>query len=151
MAEVSRTRVLARVLRALVAIVLLIVAPGMAPAQRRDAVPALETATRFLLAWGHRQDADWTRTALGAVVVRIGQAQWTLHGDEHVPPVTLVFPFAGLRPVWVGADVRGVAVRSLCLRVGVRVHCGRGTVTLTRAGNSYRVMAVSLAAGAGRP
>jgi len=140
-----------RLLLRLVAAVLLIVTPAVAHAQRRDAAPAVETATRFLLAWGHRQDADWTRTALGAVVVRIGQAQWTLHGDEDVPPVALEFPFAGLRPVWVGTDVRGVTVRSLCLRVGARVHCGRGTVTLTRLENAYRVMAVSLAGGAARP
>ncbi|OGL16246.1 MAG: hypothetical protein A3F92_05725 [Candidatus Rokubacteria bacterium RIFCSPLOWO2_12_FULL_71_22] len=140
-----------RLLLWLVAAVLLIVTPAVAHAQRRDATAAVETATRFLLGWGHRRDADWARAATRAVVVRIGQAQWTLRGDEPVPAVVLVFPFVGLRPVWVGADVKGVTVRSLCLSVGGRVHCGRGTVTLTRLENAYRVTAVSLAAGASRP
>lgn len=116
-----------------------------ADAQRADATAAIATAERFLLAWGHRRPGFWDHAAGPTIMVRIGQSEQTLRRDDPAPAVTLVFPFKGLTTVRAGAEVKGVAVQALCLKVREQAQCGQGTLTLTRTGDAYRVTAVSLA------
>jgi hypothetical protein len=130
----------------------------MAPAQQPAApmehanVPAqpspssaehIQTAQKFLMAWGHQRWDDLRHVATDEVTIRIGDKSYVLAPGMGKSEVMLVFPFRGLSTVRVDGAVKGITIEDVGLKVGSDEVRGPGTLTLTEEAGAFRVMAVS--------
>jgi hypothetical protein len=103
----------------------------------------IQTAQKFLLAWGHQRWDDLRHVAADQVTIRIGDKSYLLAPGMGKAEVMLVFPFRGLSTVRVDGTVKGITIEDVGLKVGSDEVRGPGTLTLQEEAGAFRVMAVS--------
>lgn len=114
-------------------------------ADESKAPPAhIAAAHAFLLAWGHGQWDELRGVAADAVPVKLGEQVITLEPASRKAEVMLQFPFRGLSTIRNGAEVTGVTVSELAVRVGDKEIRGPATVTLKEEAGLFRVTEVAL-------
>jgi hypothetical protein len=114
------------------------------PAQlARPMAGHIETAQKFLMAWGHQRWDDLRHVAADQVTIRIGDKSYLLAPGMGKAEVMLVFPFRGLSTVRVDGTVKGITIEDVGLKVGSDEVRGPGTLTLQEEAGAFRVMAVS--------
>jgi hypothetical protein len=118
-----------------------------APAEQPQMSPStpghIETAQKFLMAWGHQRWEDLRHVAADQVTIRIGDKSYMLAPAMGKSEVMLVFPFRGLSTLRVNGTVKGITIEDVGLKVGNEEVRGPGTLTLQEEAGTYRVMAVS--------
>jgi hypothetical protein len=142
-------------------LLVLLLGPALAQAQQPTAPPQqpaapaepaqlpmstaghIETAQKFLMAWGHQRWDDLRQVAADQVTIRIGDKSYTLAPAMEKSEVMLVFPFRGLSTVRVDGMVKGITIDDVGLKVGSEEVRGPGTLTLQEEAGAFRVMAVS--------
>ncbi len=131
---------------ALMALAAVVLSPAAAAAQQANGPAHIAAVHQFLLAWGHERWEELQAVAADTVTVRLGDKVLTLEPAARKADVRVVFPFRGLSTVRAGAEIKGVSVDELALRMGEQETRGPATVTLQQHEGGYRVTAVSLGA-----
>jgi hypothetical protein len=118
-----------------------------APAEPAQPLPStaehIQTARKFLMAWGHQRWDDLRHVAADQVTIRIGDKSYVLAPGMGKSEVELVFPFRGLSTVRVEGMVKGITIEDVGLKVGSDEVRGPGTLTLQEEAGAFRVMGVS--------
>lgn len=125
------------------ALVAVLLSPVAAAAQEQRAAPAHIAAVRaFLVAWGHERWDDLRDVSADAVTVKLADRVFTLDPAARKSAVAVRLPFRGLSTIRSGAEVTGVAVDDLAVRIGDEELRGPATVTVRDEAGQFRVVGV---------
>lgn len=123
----------------------LTLSPVAAGADERKTVPShIEAVRSFLVAWGHQRWNEVRDVAADSVTVTFADKTVTVDPAAGKSDVAVVLPFRGLSTVRGGAEVTGVAVDELALRVGDQELRGPATVTVKADAGQFRVVGVAV-------
>jgi hypothetical protein len=114
--------------------------PALEPSSNAEHI---QTAQKFLTAWGRGQWDDLRSVAADEVTVRIGERAYVIAPAAAKAEVKLVFPYRGLSTVRVEGKVKGITLEEIGLMVNGEQIRGAGTLTLQEDGAGYRVVGVS--------
>lgn len=121
----------------------ILLSPVAAVADEQRAAPAHIAVVRaFLVAWGHERWDDLRDVSADAVTVKLSDKVFTLEPTARKSDVAVRLPFRGLSTIRTGADVTGVTVDELALRIGDEELRGPVTVTVTDEAGQFRVVGV---------
>jgi len=95
-----------------------------------EAAGHIDTAAKFLTAWGRGNWEELATVAADRVIVSVGGKESLIHVSARKTDVTLVPPFKGLATVRTEGKVTGVSVDEITVKVRGEEKKGRGTLLL---------------------
>ena len=109
-----------------------------------EAAGHIDTATKFLTAWGREDWEELATVAAPKVVVRVDGKESVLDVTAKKTDVALVLPFKGLSTIRTGETVSGVTVDDITVKVRGEEKKGKGTLTLEESGGKFSVVKVAI-------
>jgi hypothetical protein len=95
-----------------------------------EAASPVDTAAKFLVAWGKGDWVDLATVAAKRVTLRVDGKEFVIDVGARKTDVTLVLPFKGLSTVRTGDKITGVHVADLTVTARGAAKKGQGTLTL---------------------
>lgn len=113
--------------------------------EKGEAPPQIAAASAFLRAWGRgewEELAKWTEGP--TVALKVAGKEATIDLQAKKAGALLVLPFSGLSTNRKGGEVESVSVGSITVRVDKAETKGKGTLTLVKVGDAYKISAVKV-------
>jgi len=107
-----------------------------------EAAGYIDTAAKFLTAWGRGNWEELATVAADRVIVSVDGKDSVIDVTSKKTDVTLVFPFKGLSTVRTGGAVTGVSVDDITVMVKGEEKKGKGTLTLAESDGKITVVKV---------
>jgi hypothetical protein len=109
-----------------------------------EAAGYIDTAAKFLTAWGRGNWEELATVAADRVIVSVDGKDSVIDVTSKKTDVTLVFPFKGLSTVRTGGAVTGVSVDDITVMVKGEEKKGKGTLTLAESDGKITVVKVAV-------